>query len=310
MATPLIPQEIYLLERYTSLEYFGRMRDAWRDMLNHVEGLFDRFMHKLPADYRRRKLPEQPDIVWGERILPNFRATMQSLDDAYIELSHGDYESLGRAHGITGGIRGQGDFWSGWMDEVEHGAEAKYYELLHIAGDLAWPVALTDGGTWGPGALTTDYDAVVKLPLNPPATWPTYRLNKSVKVKSGGRTPKTGIYLPDVDHGFPTLLIKSDDDMTGEANEAMIRHADRTRGYLPATWTLVERIADESGKSSAPSLVAPQRLRVEGGNPCPQTGYWFTPAQLNSRRHFKQDEIMPVISSDYGSTIWQWDSNQ
>jgi hypothetical protein len=29
MSAPLIPQEIYLLERYSSLEYFGRMRDAF-----------------------------------------------------------------------------------------------------------------------------------------------------------------------------------------------------------------------------------------------------------------------------------------
>lgn len=50
--------------------------------------------------------------------------------------------------------------------------------------------------------------------------------------------------------------------------------------------------------------------RVEGGQPCSQAGYWFTPAQVNSRRHFKEGDIMPVIGSDYGTIIWQWDSNQ
>ena len=117
--------------------------------------------------------------------------------------------------------------------------------------------------------------------------------------------PQTGIYLPDVDNGFPTLSIKNE-----KARRALVDCPDGTSGYLPAIWTLIERVADESDMPPAPSLVAPTRLRVEGGNSCPQTGYWFTPAQLNSRRHFKAGEIMPTIGSDYGATIWQWDSNQ
>ncbi|TCS39485.1 hypothetical protein EDC30_101441 [Paucimonas lemoignei] len=310
MATPLIPQEIYLLERYISLERFGKMCDAWRDMLNYTEDLLARFVQNLPPDYRNRPLPEQPDIVWGERVLPNFRETMQILDDAYIKLSHGDYEALGRSCGVNNGIRGQSEFWSGWMHEVEPGAEEKYYELLFEAKRYAKPIDITSSGTWGPGALTTNYDEVLNEPLNPPSSWPTYRLNPQVKVKSGDRTPQTGFYLPDVDHGFPTLMIKSDDDLLGEANEAMVKRADGTKGYVPATWTLIERVADESDMSAAPSLVAPQRLRVDAGKPCPQTGYWFTPAQMNSRRYFKEGDIMPNTDSEYGTTIWQWDSNQ
>ncbi|MBI6853524.1 DUF3396 domain-containing protein [Pseudomonas cichorii] len=47
--------------------------------------------------------------------------------------------------------------------------------------------------------------------------------------------------------------------------------------------------------------------RIEAGQPCSKTGYWFTPAQANSRRHFQQGEIMPRISdSTWGDTIWYW----
>ena len=159
MAPPLIPQEIYLLERFCSLERYADMRDAWQAMLNHAEDMLRRFMQQLPPRYRKRALPEQPDIVWGERVLPNFRDTMQILNDGYIQLAHGDYEALGRANGVTGDVRGQTmDYSAAWMDEVEPGAEAKYYELLYKASNLAWPITLTSGGTWGPGALTTDYD--------------------------------------------------------------------------------------------------------------------------------------------------------
>ena len=311
MATPLIPQEIYLLERYCSLEYYGHMRDAWEEMLNHAEVMLDRFMRNLPPCYRERPLPEQPDIVWGERVLPNFRDTMRLLNDGYIKLSHGDFGALGRAHGVTGDIRGQTmDYSASWMNEVEPGAESKYYELQHKAGNYAWPIARTSSGLWGPGALTTDYEAVVDQPLNPPPTWPLYRLNRNVAVKSGlvadtGEiVAQTGIYLPDVDHGFPTLLIGG-----GKARRALIDLPDGRSSYASTTWILVERIADESVPRQ-PHLVASDRLRVEGGQPCPQTGYWFTPAKANSRRHFREGEIMPAFQADYGATIWQWDSNQ
>jgi hypothetical protein len=52
------------------------------------------------------------------------------------------------------------------------------------------------------------------------------------------------------------------------------------------------------------------RLRCEAGQPCPREGWWFTPARMNSRRHFKTGEIMPDLKSDWGMTIWQWDEQQ
>ena len=55
---------------------------------------------------------------------------------------------------------------------------------------------------------------------------------------------------------------------------------------------------------------AAQRLRCEAGHPCPREGWWFTPAKAGSRRHFRQGEVMPAFSTDFGSTIWQWDERQ
>jgi hypothetical protein len=53
------------------------------------------------------------------------------------------------------------------------------------------------------------------------------------------------------------------------------------------------------------------RLRVDGGQQCPTTGFWFTPAGKDSRRHFQQGDIMPVfVGSQYGATIWQWSEQQ
>jgi Domain of unknown function (DUF1911) len=51
-------------------------------------------------------------------------------------------------------------------------------------------------------------------------------------------------------------------------------------------------------------------LRVQAGQSCPRSGYYFTPAKSNSRRHFQQGDMMPSLGGDYGVTIWQWDEQQ
>ncbi len=53
-----------------------------------------------------------------------------------------------------------------------------------------------------------------------------------------------------------------------------------------------------------------KRPNVPAGQSCPEAGWWFTPAQTNSRRYFKQGETMPSVGSDYGLTFWQWSPDQ
>lgn len=44
--------------------------------------------------------------------------------------------------------------------------------------------------------------------------------------------------------------------------------------------------------------------RIPGGQPCPQAGWWHTPAKAGSRRYFKVGDVMPVIEgSAYGETF-------
>lgn len=52
-------------------------------------------------------------------------------------------------------------------------------------------------------------------------------------------------------------------------------------------------------------------LRCPGGEACPKSGWWHTPAAKDSRRYFKEGDIMPKIEgSGYGDTYWLWDANQ
>lgn len=47
--------------------------------------------------------------------------------------------------------------------------------------------------------------------------------------------------------------------------------------------------------------------RLEAGQPCSMAGYWFSPAQSDSRRYFNQGEILPSFSgSAWGDTLWYW----
>lgn len=86
------------------------------------------------------------------------------------------------------------------------------------------------------------------------------------------------------------------------------RHAFRSR---PCQWIFVEQIhgmhEDWSENINKTPVSGP---RVAAGSPCPQPGYYFTPAKADSRRYFDKKESMPHVGGDYGETIWQWDIDQ
>lgn len=56
--------------------------------------------------------------------------------------------------------------------------------------------------------------------------------------------------------------------------------------------------------------VPDRRPNVPAGQPCPEAGWRFTPAQANSRRYFTQGEVMPSLGRDYGEAYWQWSPDQ
>lgn len=73
-------------------------------------------------------------------------------------------------------------------------------------------------------------------------------------------------------------------------------------------------LADFARSTPLPKMpeatVGQATTRCEGGQPCPRAGWWHTPASEGRRQRFEAGTIMPKYASDYGITIWQWDSNQ
>lgn len=304
MSAPLIPQEIYLLERYSSLDYFGAMRDGFAACVKAAQDALAEFMQHLPPDYRSQHLSHQPDAVWGERVIPNMQWALDGLNKGYIRISHDDLDALGLACNVKTTFAAiNRDYLFDWMPQP-------FYDQF----DNAWlacsgpasNINFTSLGDWTKGALTTRYKESNRGPLDPPPTWPQYRVNPQVRVKTGDVVPQNGIYLPDDERGCAQLLIKGYQaweillPMDPNNHEAQ----PRDERSLPTTWTLVERVVGSGGDTDAPGANATStRLRCEAGKPCPAEGEWFTPG-VQGTRLFVLGEIMPDMKSDYGQTIW------
>jgi hypothetical protein len=317
MSIQINPQEIYLLERYISLEYFAEMRDSWEKMVKHVESCLQVYLSNLPPNYRSMPLPQQADIVWGHRVLPNFRDTLQGLYTGFIMLSHGDVSALNYAHGpVNDAIAQRRDYSPDWMSTED---QDLYDNLITEAKTMAACITATEGAYWRPKTLSNYSGKLGEL--NPPAQWPAYRINQKISVQTGTKTPQSGIYVPDLTNscaqflstnyeespqayvivGFRDLL----DPQTGEkyGEEALLEKKD-------CTWYLVERAADADEVQPSAAIESAQTVRVAAGLACPESGFYFTPARAGSRRLFQRGDVMPDFGADYGTTIWQWDGDQ
>ncbi|WP_019561867.1 hypothetical protein [Caldimonas manganoxidans] len=277
MTIPLIPQEIYLLERYSSLDYFGQMRDHFAQCVKAAEDALAEFMRHLPPDYRSRPLHQQPDAVWGERVIPNMQWALAGLNDGYIRISHGDLDGLGFAGNVKTTFASiNRDYHIDWMPQPY---QSRYDEAQILASEMASNISHTEQGSWSYGTLSFAYHEPSRGPLNPPASWPVYRINEAVQVRTGQKVPKTGIYLPAHGPAAAALLIEGQKAIEAEVctnAEDLLRDPKRSRPQSrrePTVWTLVERVADEGGDNPMPATgEAALRLECEAGQPCPRMG--------------------------------------
>ncbi len=53
-----------------------------------------------------------------------------------------------------------------------------------------------------------------------------------------------------------------------------------------------------------------EQHRFASGTTCHDNGFYFTPAQVDSRRRFERGDVFPDLGSTYGKVIWQWDAKQ
>ena len=290
------PQEIYLLERYSSTAYFKDMTDAFQNMLDIAEKALEEFMSDIPYDYRINGISAQPDLVWGENVLPNFRNASLILKKANNLLESGDLTALEYASNIEACFRGQRvDYPAEWMSQA-------YYD-----GFIAWQdkaslysmnIYATGFAFWAMGDLTNGYDENSRGLLNLPNSLPIYRVNPSFMVMTGETVPQDGIYIPMIQEASAQLMLKGE-----EVVEALVGLDEGQFISREASqWALVERIADEGGSLAAMNVSA---LKGFACQKCPQSGNWWSPANESQSHYFKQGDIFPEIKNNtWGETIW------
>ena len=72
---------------------------------------------------------------------------------------------------------------------------------------------------------------------------------------------------------------------------------------------LVDFAKAQSEKVQAQDSI--EKIKIKGGDKCPQTGYWTTPAQPNERQYFDRDDILPMLSEqDWGEVYWYFDGEK
>src|SRR5690606_16630693 len=83
----------------------------------------------------------------------------------------------------------------------------------------------------------------------------------------------------------------------------------RDNVYYPKDLVVHARTRTEQTPTPSAPSIAP--ARVPAGQPCPRSGYWFTPAKAYSRRRFRSGDVFPDIpGTSYGTVLWQWAPDQ
>ena len=291
------PQEIYLLERYSSPAYFKEMRDAFAHMLEAAEYALELFVNDLPLDYRTRPINRQPDIVWGERVLPDLRDTLDNLNVGYRKLLKGNLAAIGYGGNVESAFRAINmDYDIDWMPEQQ---QRDYDKWEREASLRAFNMGITSYFGWCLYDLIENYSIESRGALNAPESWPIYSLNQQYSIEVDEVVPVAGIYVPNRADASAQVLL--DGMLANEANVGYDPDTTHSVGRAPVTWMLVERIADSGGGSSA----VPESSRCAADQPCPQTGYWWSPAS-QKLQHFQADDIMPDMTIEIWETIWYY----
>lgn len=292
------PQEIYLLELFSSPEYFKELVDAFKNMLDAAENALGLFLQDLAYDYRSRHISQQPDIVWGEHVLPNFRSTLEVLNYGYKRLLEGDLSALQYAGNVVTDFRNQRvEYFPDWMDEKNL---SLFDEWQSKASRLSSNIKATVFGNWPMTLLSEGYDEDYLGELNLPSSLPIYKLNQIITVNTKVTVPQDGIYIPEIEDASAQLLLKGHD-----AIEALVGLDEDCPQYdhkEDTKWVLVERIADEGGSAET---IQSENLKGFAGQICQWTGQWWSPANGLQSRYFEQGNVFPEVENNsWGETIW------
>lgn len=249
----LHPQECYLLEKFISPEHYAETRDAIIAYIDAHEAALARFKKEMPLNIRSRPLPQQADIVWENRVMPNLRPMKERYIQAYILRTHDDIKAFNIGHAMNYIRKGIVEFWNGWMTEEEI---ERISALEYIATVLDSRLSNTLRGTWNEGALTYEGNPGIYITDEVPSRIPHYELDHSVRIEPDGIPDLTGIYLPDIDFA-PACFIPANYSQPASANHGIKRsewvnpktgkrdYSWKESEWAKTGWTLIRRVEGE-----------------------------------------------------------------
>ena len=321
----LHPQEIFLLERYTSLERVQKLYDTWSDLVKSLRGALEIYMQNLPADIRSKELYQQPDITWGAEVIPYCEMFLSRMNEGCLLLKHNDLSGL-KNNGLPG-ARFYDNFWNGWMSPKELD---NFKKIREQASGLSSPIESSANKEWGEGRLTYMKNAEAPINLGPrnlPPRLPVYALDHEIRLEIGQPIKEPGIYLPDIDRTAANILLIGGDTEARQGqklkkskwtdNKKYPYYNWVKKAWVETGWTMVKRIEGEYidvpeegffpqglqeelyawGEAQKEAEARDTRIKAFNGHPCPQAGLWHTAAQPGQHR-FEQGEIMPKVIAD------------
>ena len=319
-----LSREAHLWYTITSAETMDRARDQLQAAVDIM--IPQAKAHPFIADYA-------PVPYWGGRM----EELLRTYANARAMLVQGEYgEMIGWGGALMNIPRGLQEGNMNWMDaDVDvfmdklnsaYSVCSRFNRALtqsqrlkddeYKTGALDWRICVPrDVGIPGDSIAFYYEDLFAECPVE----IPEYSADKTVSCKTGDIVPWTGVWVPADGMGKaalafarkhiqimqPAYPVISRDEETGwrefELVECTWHPVKPTGRMIPFPGPFRHDEEDEGVNGP---------LRCPAGQPCPQAGFWSTPADINSRRRFAQGEIMPALGGDYGATIWQWDVDQ
>ena len=145
-------------------------------------------------------------------------------------------------------------------------------------------------------------------------SYPIYRVNQSIKVKSNEKVAITGLYISEFAvqcSAVQCSALHCTEPNRTEPNriEFMAHSNEDDRGfgsviptimdpetyYEETDWYLIGGVANEGG-SSLP--IEAEIIRVVAGQTCPKSGLWWSPVNQSRSRYFEKGEILPKIENN------------
>ncbi|MCX9158028.1 hypothetical protein OPU71_18035 [Niveibacterium sp. 24ML] len=319
-----LSREAHLWYSITSPEFMDRAR-------SHLQDAFDQFeksvkQHAFIADY--------PPVPRGGGRLEHL---LRTYANARALMEQGEYSEMLRWGGyLENTPRVFEESNMAWMEDKAGEFMSTLESALSVCSDFGFAVTMSewyssegfkahpsdwkleipeDAGIPG-DHIARFYEESLLVPR--PSEIPEYKADESVSCATGQIVPWTGVWVPADGMGKAALAFARQGIQIMQPAYHLIREdedtGDEQYDVVECAWHPVKptgRMIPFPGpfkREEAEDVDGP--LRCVAGQPCPQAGWWSTPAKVESRRHLNQGEVMPDLDSDYGATIWQWDVDQ